>query len=253
MHRALSTWLYQLYIYHYYLSHDRRTHYTYYNLHYNLHSFAFLRSGSSHVSRLPSLIWKTPKNNACYAGSGADPGFVLGRGALVSCSTSTPTNHIVLFFLQNTSCIRKPQVISGGVRTPCTLPLDPPLLWGHGTQKQQADWVLVLNYFIGACQPMIFFLLKIGRKEYFSEKLIYLFLVLPCIYYILFLEKREWLASKQSSDNRKIQLIEQHCTGLKARASFYKILVSIKVMSPASAVWQAKMDEISPNFVNFRA
>ena len=37
-------------------------------------------------------------------------------------------------FLQNTSCIRKPQVISGGggrggrVRTPCTLSLDPPLL-----------------------------------------------------------------------------------------------------------------------------
>ena len=31
------------------------------------------------------------------------------------------------FFLQNTSCIRKPQVISGGVHTPCTLPLDPPL------------------------------------------------------------------------------------------------------------------------------
>ena len=58
--------------------------------------------------------------------SGADPGFFLGGGALVSCSTSTPINHIV-FFLQNTSCIRKPQVISrgGGVRTPCTLPLDP--------------------------------------------------------------------------------------------------------------------------------
>ena len=35
----------------------------------------------------------------------------------------------MIFFLQNTSCIRKPQVISegGGVRTPCTLPLDPPL------------------------------------------------------------------------------------------------------------------------------
>ena len=58
--------------------------------------------------------------------SGADPGFFLGGGALVSCSTSTPINHIV--FLQNTSCIRKPQVIlGGGVRTPCTLPLDPPL------------------------------------------------------------------------------------------------------------------------------
>ena len=32
-------------------------------------------------------------------------------------------------FSQNTSCIRKPQVISGGGgRTPCTLPLDPPLV-----------------------------------------------------------------------------------------------------------------------------
>ena len=69
-------------------------------------------------------------------GAGADPGFFLGGGALVSCSTSTPINHIVFFFfLQNTSCIRKPQVISGvrgggGVRTPCTLPLDPPLWRG---------------------------------------------------------------------------------------------------------------------------
>ena len=61
--------------------------------------------------------------------TGADPGFVLGEGALVSYSTSTPINHIVFFFLQNTSCIRKMQVISegGGVRTPCTFPLDPPL------------------------------------------------------------------------------------------------------------------------------
>ena len=42
----------------------------------------------------------------------ADPGVFLGGGALVSCSTSTPINHI--FFWQNTSCIRKPQVISGG-------------------------------------------------------------------------------------------------------------------------------------------
>ena len=34
------------------------------------------------------------------------------------------TNKPLFFFLQNTSCIRKPQVISGGggVRTPCTLP-----------------------------------------------------------------------------------------------------------------------------------
>ena len=73
---------------------------------------------------------------------------ILGGGALVSCSTSTPINQIV-FFSQNTSCIRKPQVISGGgggggappppppqtpppppppPRTSGTLPLDPPLL-----------------------------------------------------------------------------------------------------------------------------
>ena len=61
--------------------------------------------------------------------TGADPGFFLGGGTLVSCSTSTPINHIVFLFFKNTSCIRKPQVISRGegARTPCTLPLDPPL------------------------------------------------------------------------------------------------------------------------------
>ena len=33
-----------------------------------------------------------------YLYSGADPGFFFGGGALVSCSTSTPINHIVVFF-----------------------------------------------------------------------------------------------------------------------------------------------------------
>ena len=33
-----------------------------------------------------------------YYLTGADPGFFLGGGALVSCSTSTPINHIVFFF-----------------------------------------------------------------------------------------------------------------------------------------------------------
>ena len=32
------------------------------------------------------------------ATSGVDPGFFLGGGALVSCSPSTPINHIVFFF-----------------------------------------------------------------------------------------------------------------------------------------------------------
>ena len=86
------------------------------------------------------------------------------------------------------------------------------------------------------------FLFKIGRKEndnctfcnYSSETLIHLFLVLPC--YIFFLEKRNRLASKRSSVNRQIQLIEHYCTGLEAGASFYRILVSIKLLSPVSAV-----------------
>ena len=44
--------------------------------------------------------------------TGADPEFFLRGGALVSCSTSTPINHII--FLQNTSCIRKPAGHLGG-------------------------------------------------------------------------------------------------------------------------------------------
>ena len=80
---------------------------------------------------LKQITYESVMGTLTGLASGADPGFFLGGGALVSCSTSTPINHIVFFFLQNTSCIRKPQVISvGGVRTPCTLPLDPPLLHG---------------------------------------------------------------------------------------------------------------------------
>ena len=74
-----------------------------------------------------------PKNTGCQGKTTqyitrADPRFFDGGGALVSCSTFN-TNKPKGFFLQNTSCIRKPQIISGGggVRTPCTLPLDPPL------------------------------------------------------------------------------------------------------------------------------
>ena len=59
--------------------------------------------------------------------SGADPGFFLGGGALISCSTSTPINHIV-FFLQNTSCIRKPQVISRGRGGCCAPPAPSPYI-----------------------------------------------------------------------------------------------------------------------------
>ena len=39
-------------------------------------------------------------NDFFHASPGADPGFFLGGGALVSCSTSTPINHIFFFFAE---------------------------------------------------------------------------------------------------------------------------------------------------------
>ena len=70
-----------------------------------------------------------PALSACDNGYKMILGAVPGGGALVSCSTSTPINHIVFF------CCAIPVVLEnrrssqggGGVRTPCTLPLDPPL------------------------------------------------------------------------------------------------------------------------------
>ena len=60
-----------------------------------------------------------------HTGAGADPGFFLGGGALVSCSASTPINHIVFFFfcripvaLEN----RRSSRGGGG----CAHPLHPP-------------------------------------------------------------------------------------------------------------------------------
>ena len=64
------------------------------------------------VLKFPIQLGAWPLSFVGIPNSGADPGFFLGGGALISCSTSTPINHIV-FFWQNTSCIRKPQVISG--------------------------------------------------------------------------------------------------------------------------------------------
>ena len=42
--------------------------------------------------------WHRPRVFYSNIDAGADPGFFLGGGALVSCSTSTPINHIVFFF-----------------------------------------------------------------------------------------------------------------------------------------------------------
>ena len=48
-----------------------------------------------------TLLVKYGKIKLSGKSTGADPGFFLGGGALVSCSTSTPINHTVfwVFFL----------------------------------------------------------------------------------------------------------------------------------------------------------
>ena len=67
-----------------------------------LHYF-FFHKMTSHclvLSRddLPLVVRSPGKKPVIESPSGADPGFFLGGGALVSCSTSTPINHIVFFF-----------------------------------------------------------------------------------------------------------------------------------------------------------
>ena len=59
--------------------------------------------------------------------TGADPGFFLGGRTLVSCSTSTPRNHIVFSFGRIPVVLENRRSSQGGVRTPCTLPLHLPL------------------------------------------------------------------------------------------------------------------------------
>ena len=83
------------------------------------------------AGRVMEQISKENKNEEVNYISGADPGFFLGWSALVSCSTSTPINHIVFFsfFFGRIPVVLENRRSSqgGGVRTPCTLPLDPPL------------------------------------------------------------------------------------------------------------------------------
>ena len=53
--------------------------------------------------------------------AGADPGFFLGGGALVSCSTSTPINHIVFSFGRIPVVLENRRSCQGGAH-----PLHPP-------------------------------------------------------------------------------------------------------------------------------
>ena len=60
--------------------------------------------------------------------SGADPGFFLVGGALVSCSTSTLINHIVFFFAEYQLYQKTAgHIMGGGGAHPLPPPLDPPL------------------------------------------------------------------------------------------------------------------------------
>ena len=63
--------------------------------------------------------------------AGADPGFFLGGGALVSCSTSTPINHIV-FFYRIPVVLEKRRSSQGGAH-----PLHPP-------PRSTPGWTIVL-------------------------------------------------------------------------------------------------------------
>ena len=106
----------------------------------------FFRTGRSFRR---NYFWDSFRKQVClwHPKHGRIQEFLAG-GALVSCSTATPINHRVFFFWQNTSCIRKPQVISGGggeVRTPCTLPLDPPL------QKAAIIHSWLILYYLSKC------------------------------------------------------------------------------------------------------
>ena len=86
-----------------------------------------LKNLSKNISKLVFLDFqrkKKPKNWSPYRGGSRI--FFLGEGALVSCSSSTPINHIV-FFLEDHQLYQKTAGHLRGVRTPCTLPLDPPL------------------------------------------------------------------------------------------------------------------------------
>ena len=81
--------------------------------------------------------------------------FFFGGGVLVSCSTLTPIYHIVFF------CCRIPVVLEncrssrgggGAVRTPCTLPQDPPLNH-HNVRYFSGDNVMKIFWWYFGSKP----------------------------------------------------------------------------------------------------
>ena len=103
--------------------------------------------------------------------SGADPGFFLGGGALVSCSTSTPIKHIVFFcripvVLEN----RRSSQGGGGCAPPAPSPSIRP-------------WICLIKSMIIDRTGRLEVLLPLNHNHYnFREnKCILLFLLIPTI------------------------------------------------------------------------
>ena len=74
-----------------------------------------------------NFFWVVQNNQATVnsipnENSGADPGFFLGGGALVSCSTSTPINHIVFFFCRIPVVLENRRSSQGGCAPPAPSP-----------------------------------------------------------------------------------------------------------------------------------
>ena len=65
---------------------------------------------------------------------GADPGFILGGGALVSCSISTPLNHIVFFFGRIPVVLENRRSCQGGGSAH---PLHPPPRSAPGNSRER--------------------------------------------------------------------------------------------------------------------
>ena len=104
------------------------------------HCFAALLHYRSHSKSTLCICEQKPYSMVFVSAynTGADPGFFVGGGALISCSTSTPINHSHSFFffcgipvvLEN---CRSSRWGGGGMCTPCTLPQDPPLALSNET------------------------------------------------------------------------------------------------------------------------
>ena len=77
------------------------------------------------VLKFPIQLGAWPLSSVGIPNSGADPGFFLGGGALISCSTSTPINHRVFFYRRIPVVLENRRSSKGGGEG-CTPPAPSP-------------------------------------------------------------------------------------------------------------------------------